>query len=177
MLDEAWHAAIDKGVREIFQGITGVAVSSGGEFFPKEEGLDNLIGWMRSVKASELLFDGEGGKLLAVKHDYGDSVVAIRYDGPVSPIDLARLVQLIFTRHDMRACNRALVPAPRVKAIASRWKRRIALVFGDGFASRLVESSLKGKDEGALTLEDLEDMRIAISRALGDCLPLDKVNK
>jgi hypothetical protein len=175
--DEAWHAAIDKGVREIFQGITGVAVSSGGEFFPKEEGMDNLIVWMKSIKASELLFEGKGGKLLAVKHDYGDSVVAIRYDGPGSPADLARLVQLMFTRHDMRACNREFVPAQYVKGVKSRWKRRIALVFGDSFASRLIEMPLKGKDDGALTPKDLEEARLAISRMLGDCLPLDKVNK
>lgn len=177
MPDEAWHAAIDKCVREIFEGIRGVAVSSGGEFFPEDESLDNLIGWMRSIRAGELLFEGEGGKLLAVKHEYGDSVVAIRYEGPASPADLARLVQLMFTRHDLRISSRAFVPASYVKSIASRWKRRIALVFGDSFASRLVGAQLKGKDEGALTIKDLEEARLSISRVIGGCLPLDKVNK
>ncbi|WP_174590438.1 hypothetical protein [Methanocella conradii] len=172
--DEAWQAIVDKGVRGVFQGISRVAVSTGGKFYPQDEGLDHLMEGMRSVKASELLFEWGGGKLLAVKHDYGDSVAAIYYDGPISPADLARLVQLMFTRRDQRACNKALVPATRVKTVTSRWKRRIALVFGEGFASRLVETSLKGKDKGMLTLEDLEDARIVISRALGNCLPLDK---
>ncbi len=172
-----WQGTIEKGVRSVFPGIIKVVVSTGGACHPPDEGLARVIKGMKGLKAEELLLELEGGKLLVIKHDYGELAAAVYYEGNISPADLARLIQLMFVRRELRSCDTSPVPAAAVEKLAGRWKWRISLVFGEEFASKLVEGALKGKDMGPMTVEELEGARAVIMSTLGDCLSLDKVNK
>ncbi len=170
-----WKSAIEKGIRSVFPGITRVVISTGDGCYPPDDGLSRMVRGMKEVKADELLFEMEDGKLLVVKHDYGDLAAAVHYDGAISPADLSRLIQLMFARRELRACDKATLPASEVETALKRWKYRIGLVFGKKFATWLVESAVK--DKNPLTVGELERHRAVISSALGDCLLLDKVNK
>ncbi len=172
-----WQGTIEKGVRSVFPGILKVVVSTGGACYPPDEGLARLIKGMKGLKAEELLLELEGGKLLVVKHDYGGLAAAVYYEGGISPADLSRLIQLMFARRELRASDNATVPAAEVEKLARSWKHRIGLIFGERFASKLVENALNGTDKSSTAPEELEGARAVISSALGDCLSLDKVNK
>lgn len=172
-----WQSIIEKGVRSVFPGIIKVVVSMGGGCHPPDEGLARMTRGMKGIKADELLLEGEGGKLLIVKYDYGDATAAVYYEDDVSPADLSRLIQLMFARRELRFCDKAPMPAVAADNLIKRWKQRIGLIFGSEFASRLLERALKGKDKSSMTIEELEDARAVISSALGDCLFLDKVHK
>jgi hypothetical protein len=172
-----WQNTIEKGVRSVFPGIIKVVVSTGEGCYPPDEGLAGLIRGMKAIKADELLLEGEEGMLLVVKYDYGEAAAAVYYEDGISPADLSRLIQLMFARRELRVCDKAPVPAAMVEKLIKRWKWRIGLVFGGEFASKLVESALKGKDKNSMTIEELEEARAVVSSALGDCLLLDKVNK
>jgi hypothetical protein len=172
-----WQSAVEKGVSSVFPGIVKVVVTAGGGGCPPDEGLAGLIKGMKDIKADELLLERAEGKLLVVRHGYGELAAAVYYGDDTSPADLSRLIQLIFARREPRPCDKASMPAAEVEKLTRRWKRRIGLVFGPEFASMLVESALKGKDKSAMTIEELEGARAVVSSALGDCLRLDKVNK
>lgn len=171
----AWHGSLEKGIAEVFPGVGKVAVSSGGRSYPED------IGWladrMGRLRAGEMLIEEDGGSVLVVKDDFSDSTIAAWYSGDVSPSSLSRLIRLTFARRDSKACSRPYVPAADVERLTGRWKGRIGLVFGDNFASKLVEKSLPGRDRDAMTPDELEAARAFISSALGDCLALEKVNK
>jgi hypothetical protein len=132
---------------------------------------------MIGLGAGEVLLEGDEEKLLAVKQEYGDAAAFINYRNGIDPADLSRLVHILFASKGPRTCNKAYMPAARAEAIIEGWKGRVALIFGGAFASKLVDRSLKEKDRDRLTAADLEDARIFITSALGDCLLLDKVNK
>ena len=172
-----WQITVEKGVRSVFPGVTGVVVSTGGGCCPPDEGLDRMVKGMRVIKADELLLERVEGKVLIVKYDYGELAAAVYYEDGISPVDLSRLIQLIFARRDLRVYDKASVPTAEVERLLGRWKFRIGLVFGKELASRLVENALKGKDKNSITAVELEQARAVVSSALGDCLLLDKVHK
>jgi hypothetical protein len=172
-----WQSAIEKGIRSVFPDIIKVVVSTGNGCYPPDERLAGLIKGMKGIKADELLLERDEGKLLVVKYDYGETAAAVYYEDGISPADLSRLIQLIFARREIRVCDKVSVPAAAVEKLIKRWKRRIGLVFGGEFASKLVEGALKGKDKSSITIEELEEARAVVSSALGDCLVLDKVHK
>lgn len=173
----AWQSTIEKGIRSVFPGIKKVVVLTGNGCCQPDEGLAGLMEGMKSIKAEELLLECEDWKLLVVKYDYGEAAAAVYYEHGISPADLSRLIQLMFARRDLRASDKSFLPAVQVETLVKRWKRRIGIVFGEEFASNLVETSLKGKDKNTMTADDMEGVRASVSAALGDCLVLDKVNK
>ncbi len=172
-----WQSIIEKGVRSVFPGITKVVVFAGDGYSPQEEGLARIIKGMRGLKADEVLFELEEGALLVVKYDYGELAAAVYYEDDVSPADLSRLIQLMFARRELRVFDKAPLPSAVVEKALKHWKFRIGLIFGDEFASKLVESAIMGKDKGSMTIEELDGARAVVSSALGDCLFLDKVHK
>ncbi len=172
-----WQSTVEKGIRSVFPGIIKVVVSTGDGCYPPDDWVARIIKGMKGIKADELLLEREEGMLLVVKYDYGESAAAVYYEDDISPADLSRLIQLMFARREPRVCDKAPMPAAAAEKLIKRWKRRIGLVFGEGFASKLVERALKGKDKNSMTIEELEEARAVVSSALGDCLVLDKVNK
>jgi len=171
----AWHSSLEKGIMEVFPGVGEVVVSSGGRSCPEDIGW--LAGLMGQFRASEMLIEEDEGDMLVVKDDFSDATVAVRFSGDISPSGLSRLIRLTFAGREHRACSKPCVPASDVERLAGRWKRRIALVFGENFAAKLVEKPLRKRSRDGMAPEDLEAARAFISSALGDCLSLDKVNK
>ncbi|BAI62645.1 hypothetical protein MCP_2573 [Methanocella paludicola SANAE] len=171
----AWHSSLEKGISEVFPGIGKVIVSSGGRSYPED------IGWlaerMSRLRASEMLIEEEEGSVLVVKDDYGDMAVAVKFSANISPVSLSRSIRLTFARREARTCIRPYVPAADVDRLVRSWKSMIALIFGENFASKLVEKSFRGRARDEMTPEEVEAARAFISSALGDCLALDKVNK
>ncbi|HTY91155.1 MAG TPA: hypothetical protein VMC84_08275 [Methanocella sp.] len=173
----SWHNTLEKGITGLFPGVEKVVVSSGGRSYPEDSGLQWLIACMGSLKASEVLIEDGWGKLLVVKYEYGDMAVAAFYRDGIAPGDLSRLIGLMFAGRGQRNCIRPYIPASDVERLAGRWRRAIALIFGEKFASLLVDKALGEGNREAMTPGDLEAARAFISSALGDCLALDKVNK
>ncbi len=171
----AWHSSLEKGILEVFPGVGKVVVSSGGRSHPEDIGW--LSGLMGQFRASEMLIEEDEGSMLVVKDDFSDAAVAARFSGDISPAGLSRLIRLTFAGREHRACSRPCVPAADVERLAGRWKRRIALVFGENFAAKLVEKPFRTRNRDSMTPEELEAARAFISSALGDCLALDKVHK
>lgn len=171
----AWHGSLNRSIPEAFPGARKIIVSSGGRSYPEDIGW--LVDRMGRLGASEMLIGEEEGRVLVVKDDYGDMAVAVRFSGDISPAGLSRHVRLTFTRRESRACTRPYVPAADVERLMGHWKGRIALVFGDNFAAKLVEKPFSGRGRDSMTPEELEAARAFISSALGDCLYLEKVNK
>jgi hypothetical protein len=169
------HGDIEKGISGVFPDVKTIVVSVSREDDPPE--YKCLIEGMISLGAGDLLLEGDDEKLLAVKQEYGDAMAFISFRDGIDPADLSRLVHILFARRGPRKCDKTYLPAARVEAIIEIWKGGISLIFGDSFASKLADRSLKGKDRDRLTAGDLDDARIFITSALGDCLLLDKVNK
>lgn len=174
---EALLNRVENGIRAVFPGIGKCAISDGEGCYPPDPGLSRTIEAIKYLKLDELLLEFEGGKLLIVKYEYGETMAAVYYEGDPPPPDLARLIQLVLARNVQRPSDKIFLPAARVEVLAGRWERRIAPVFGEGYAAKLVENSLKGKRRDGMVPEDIAEARAFISSALGDCLALDKVDK
>lgn len=171
------HAAMDNGIRGVFPGISRIVLSGGGECYPEDAGIALTIDGMKELGAGELLLECGNSKLLIVKHDYGDMAAAVYYANGIAPADLSRLIQLMFAGQWQRSGGKPCVPASDVEMLIKRWKRSIAFIFGERFASMLVEKSLTGRDRARMAPGDMDAARAFISSALADCLCLDKVNK
>ncbi len=171
----AWHGSLNRSIPEAFPGARKIIVSSGGRSYPEDIGW--LVDRIGRLRASEMLIEEGEGSVLVVKDDYGDMAVAVRFSGDISPPGLSRHIRLTFARREARACTRPYVPAADVERLTGRWKSRIALVFGEGFAANLVEKPFRGRSRDSMTPDELEAARAFISSALGDCLYLEKVNK
>lgn len=161
----------------VFPAVEKVVLAMEGHCYPEDEGISWLLERMGGLRAGEVLVEADSGMLLAVKYEYGDMGVAAFYRDGIPPSDLSRLAGLLLAGHGQRACTRRYVPASEVARLARSWARAIAMVFGEGYASRLVDGALGGGGRGSLTPGDLEAARAFISSALGDCLPLEKVNR
>ena len=173
----ALYDTLEKGLAGIFPGVRMIAVSSGKHSHPPDPGMIWLVDRMYSMKASELLIEEDIARTLIVRHDYGDSAAAVSYRDGISPVDLSRFVRHMLSGRDQRVNTKPYVPAADIERLSRCWKKRIAYIFGEKFASRLVEKSFAGKSRDTITPDELDATRAFISSALGDCLFLDKVNK
>jgi hypothetical protein len=173
----SWQISIEKSLRDVFPGLTRLSLCTGGECYPQDPGLVELLGRLKGLGASELLLEGDAGKALIVKYDYDDTGAAAYYANGLDPADLSRYLQVMLAARDHRRDSKAYMPLKEVERLAGQWQRRIAFVFGDGYASRLVERALSGMDRCRLMPGDIDAARALISSALGDCIFLEKVNK
>jgi hypothetical protein len=175
---EALYGRMDKEIRDVFPGVKRVYVSSGGSCQPLDGSFSGIIGKMRDLKSGELLLESAEEKLLIVRSDYGDIYAIVCYLDDIPPVDVSRLIQLVFARRkSLKGFDVSFMPASSVEILVKRWEHTIGLVFGRGFARKLIEGAFSGKNKGTVTPEDLERIRASISSKLGDCLLLDKVHK
>ena len=174
---EGRREAMEKGVQSVFPGIKRLALSIDGECYPQQAGISELIKGMKGIGAAEVLFEGGGDKVLAIKNDYSDIMAVVCYENGIQPSDLSRLIHLMFTAWGKRTHDRPFLPAARVEKLMKRWETRISLVFGEPFAFMIMEKALGGKNRSMLTSDDMEVLRASISSKLGDCLVLEKVIK
>ena len=175
---EALHSRLNKEIIDVFPGVRRVYVSAGGICQPSDGSFSGIIGRMRDLNAGELLLESAEDKFLIVRSDYGDTYAIVCYRGYFRPVEISRLIQLVFARRkSLKGFDASFVPASSVEILIKKWEHTIGLVFGKSFAQKLIEGAFSGKNKCAATPEDLERIRASISSKLGDCLLLDKVHK
>src|SRR5208337_974885 len=133
---------MEKGIKAVFPDVSRVIVSSGGQCRPPDASLAGVIERMRELKAGELLLDSGNDRLLIVKYDYGDTYAIVYYENDIAPIDISRLIQLIFARRkSLRDVDNAFMPASVIERQIKIWENDIGLIFGKNFAQKLIEGA------------------------------------
>jgi hypothetical protein len=175
---EELQGRMERGVKSVFPGVGRVIVSEGSRCQPPDSSLTGTIEKMRELKAGEVLLDSGDDTLLIVKYDYGDSYVTIHYRDEARPVDMSRLIQLMFSRQkNLRDFDVSFMPASAVESQIKMWEDKISLVFGRRFSKKIMEGAFLGRNKRKVTPEELEGIRVCISSKLGDCLVLEKVHK
>jgi hypothetical protein len=175
---EELQGRMEKGIKTVFPGVKRVIVSAGSRCQPTDTSLAGIIEKMRELKAGEVLLDSGDDTLLIVKYDYGDSYVTVQYQDEASPVDMSRLIQLMFSRQkNLRDFDVSFMPSSAVESQIKIWEDKISLVFGRRFAKKITKGAFFEGNKGKVTPADLESIRVSISSKLGDCLLLDKVHK
>jgi hypothetical protein len=136
---------------------------------------------MKKMRLEELLIESDEGRMLIVKHVYDDVHAVVRYGDGANAIELSKLIRIVFSQRlgDSHVYNKNYVSEPVVSASIRRWKHRIALVFGERYASKLLATAMIGKDTGAMSAKNMDDIRAFIASAIGECLIFEpeKVDK
>ena len=60
-----------------------------------------------------------------------------------------------------------------------RWEHSIAMIFGERYASKLLANAMAGRDPGAMSMENMCEVRAFLASAVGECLIFEpeKVDK
>lgn len=178
---EAWREAMENSLEGVLQHMQGVAVMQDGICSPPCPELERYATYMKALRLEEVLLEFGAEQMLIVKHGYDEAYALVRYGDEVNAVEVSKLIRITFSRKmdALRANGKNYLATGVVDANVKRWERSIALVFGERYASKLLDSALSGRDLGATTLQNLGEVRAFLTSAIGECLIFEpeKVDK
>jgi hypothetical protein len=147
---------------------------------PKDAGLAEekmIVDACRSLGADALVLEQADHAMVVAMNIYDDTYATTSCDPDANLSAVARSLQ---GRLYSDLCDEgpvAFLPVARVHSAMNVWERQIALVFGRGFAAKLVKGATEGIAPGEMSCDALEDIRLHLYSVTGGCLDLQKVDK
>lgn len=179
MSNEEWQGILENALTRVFQGIKTVEVMQDGA--PKYPALELYAETMKKMRLEELLIESDTERLLIVKHVYDDVYAVVWYGDGAHAADLSKLIRIVFSQRTGASLvnNKSYISAHIVSMNIRRWERSIALVLGERYASKLLATAMSGRDHGAMSIKNMNDVRAFITAAVGECLIFEseKVDK
>ena len=176
-----WQGILETTLTGVFQGITSVEIVQDSAGIQEHPAVGRYAEAMKQMRLEELLIEYDAERMLIVRHVYEDIYAAVRYGDGAHVADLSKLIRIVFSQKtgDSLLNNKNYVSARNVRMNIRRWEHSIALVLGERYASKLLAAAMSGKDPGAMSMENLSDIRAFISASIGECLIFEpeKVDK
>jgi hypothetical protein len=181
MSTSEWQDILENALTGVFHGIKSVEIIQAGSGSREYPGLERYTGSMKKMRLEELLIDTDAERMLIVRHAYDDVFAVVRYGDGAHAADLSKLIRIVFSQKtgDSLANNKSYVSMHDLRMNLRRWERSIALVFGERYASKLLAAAMAGRDPGAMSSENISDIRAFLSASIGECLIFEpeKVDK
>ncbi len=153
----------DDGVRTIFS-------SEDEKHHPIEGEGKMLVEGCRRIGADAAILEYPDHATVVAVNIYGGTFALAVCDPGASLPSVARDLQVRLCRRTCEVRPTEYLSATIVRAALGRWERQIARVFGRRFAAKMVASAVRKHEQGKMTREDLERVRLSLSAAVGGCL-------
>lgn len=137
--------------------------------------LKHLFDLMAESKADELCAVSDSETMVAVRHAYDDAFVAVWCGPEVNPTGIIRSLRIAFEKtmvHGVVEHTNYLSPGS-VEHNLDVWERKIGLILGVRFSSRLLRRVMNERSPGKMTLKDLDDVRFEMSSSIAHCIDLE----
>lgn len=155
----------DEGTMAIYTSAGGLSLLPGAEARAAADACRRLGGDAFVLESADhatiAVLDGYDGSCAVAVCDPGASLSAI----------IRGLRARLYVRDVSEGPGRVL-PAAAVRPALRRWERQIAVVFGRNYAARLVSRIAGDKDQGTMTIDDLEGVCRQLSVAIAGCIEL-----
>ena len=160
---------------EHYDGVRAFYSSADGK--PCPPNVKAIVDACRRLPADALTLELADHSIVATLNVY-DGTYAAAVCGPdVHVASVARGLQVRLYSGKLVERSSAFLPVATVISALGGWERQIGLVFGRHYAAALVAGACSAKAPGEMAPDDLENIRLALSSALGGCLLLQKVDK
>lgn len=136
-----------------------------------------IVDACRRMPADALALELADQSIVSALNVYDGTYAAAVCDPDVPVASVVRGLQVRLYSGKLVERPSAYLPAATVLRALGCWERQIGLLFGRRYAATLVASARGAKAPGELAPDDLENIRLALSSALGGCLLLQKVDK
>ena len=160
----------DDGVRAIYS-------SEDEKHRPLEGEVKMLVEGCRRMGADASIVEYPDRAIVAAVNVYDGTYALAICDLGASLPSIARDLQVQLCRQACDARPTEFLYATIVRTALGRWERQIAVVFGRRFASKLVASAVGPLEQGKMTREDLEQVRLCLSAAVGGCITFLSADK
>ena len=165
-----WQDVLETALTGVFQGIKTVEVMQDGVLNDPE--LDHYTKAMKQMRLEELLIESDVDRMLIVKHVYDDVYAVVRYGDGAHAVDLSKLIRVVFSQK-MGASpvnTKNYLSTRIIRMNIRRWEHSIAMIFGEHYASKLLANAMAGRDPGAMSMENMREVRAFLASAVGECL-------
>jgi hypothetical protein len=136
-----------------------------------------IIDACRNMQADAVALEMEDRTIVVAMNAYDGTYAMTCCDPCANLPTVARGLQLRLYSEPSRDGQAAYLPAATVRSVLLEWERQIALVFGERYASGLINGALGTTAPGEMMPDDLDRIRLQLSSATGGCLDLQKVDK
>lgn len=158
-------------------GISSIFIIAGEKCYSPETMAEKIASKCRALGAEAIVIDFPDNILIAAGDCYEDRYIVAQCCPGVNAASASRILQLRLLEKRLPDCVNRLLPADQVRMILALWERKITLIFGHRYASKLVSGSLGRDGPGSMASEDMEAIRRNLLIRTGYCVNLQKVDK
>ncbi|MGA9141612.1 MAG: hypothetical protein WBZ29_15415, partial [Methanocella sp.] len=131
----------------------------------------------RALNADVTAVESSDRVIVAAVNCYDNTYAAAICDPGIQLPAIARSLQMRLISLSVPDARPDVLPATTVRSYTGLWERKIAAVFGEQYAAGLVTAMAPVKAPDAVSIDDLEQMRMRLTSILGGCLDLPKVDR
>lgn len=164
------------GLHAEIPGVKAIYSSAGAKHSAPPDQIVQAVNACRALDADAVAIESTDHTIIAVLNCYDNTYAAAVCDAGVTLPAVVRSLQMRIINLSVPDPGPDLLPAAIVHACIGRWERKIAIVFGEHYAARLMASLAHELAPDTATPEAMETVRRNLSSAIGDCIDLPIVS-